>query len=130
MNDIINIEGVNVLYTELFNDSNPLFITLMIILFFATLGFFCYFYIELQNNLSIKKQIVIGIFALVLFFALETFFYRLSENTYPIYYVSFDEDCNITEVAKEYEICDNKGDLYLLVGKDSKIYTEPEIYLN
>ena len=130
MNDIINIEGVNVLYTETFNDSNPLFISLMIILFFATLGFFCYFYISLQNDLSTKKQIVIGIFALVLFFALETFFYRLSENSYPIYYVSFDEDCNITEVAKEYEICDNKGDLYLLVGKDSKIYTEPEICLS
>ena len=130
MDGIINIEGLNVLYTETFNDSNPYFISLMVILFFVTLGFFCYFYINLQNNLSTKKQMVIGIFALILFFALETFFYHLSENTYPIYYVSFDEDCNITEVAKEYEICDNKGDLYLLVGKDSKIYTKPEICLN
>ena len=33
MNDIINIEGLNVLYTETFNDSNPYFISLMVILF-------------------------------------------------------------------------------------------------
>ena len=125
MNDIINIEGVNVLYTEIFNDTNPFFIALMVILFFGILGFFGYYYI--QNNLSTKKIIVTGILTIIIFFALETFFYHLAENSYPIYYVSFDENCNITEVAKEYEICDNKGELYLLVDKDSKIYSEPTI---
>ena len=127
MNDTINIPGLNMLYSEIYHDINPICLILMLFVFFGIIGFFCYFYISLWDDFSIKKKMIIGITVLIAFFAIEIVLYHLGENKYFGYYVSFDENCNITEVVKEYKIIDNKGELYLLVDKNSKIYSEPTL---
>ena len=127
MDNIINIAGLNVLYSEIYQDINPLCLILMLLVFFGVIGFFSYFYAVLWDDFNTKKKMIIGIIVLIAFFAIEIFLYHLGENKFFIYYVSFDENCNITEVVKEYKIIDNKGELYLLVDKNSKIYSEPTL---
>ena len=127
MNDIINIEGLNMLYSEIYHDTNPICLILMLFVFLGIIGFFCYFYVYLWDDFSIKKKMIISITVLIAFFTIETVLYYLGENKYFVYYVSFDKNCSITEVTKEYKIVDNKGEMYLLVDKDSKIYSEPKL---
>ena len=127
MNNIINIEGLNVLYTEIYHDTIPLFIALMGITFFVAIAVGGIFYIVYWDGMSAKKKILTILSILIVFISLISLFSHWGKNDYLVYYVSFEEDCKITEVTEEYKIIDNKGALYLLVDNDSKIYTEPEL---
>ena len=127
MNNIINIEGLNVLYTEIYHDTIPLFIALMGITFFVAIAVGGIFYIVYWDGMSAKKKILTFLSILIISISLISLFSYWGKNDYLVYYVSFEEDCKITEVTEEYKIIDNKGALYLLVDNDSKIYTEPEL---